>query len=1395
MAVSSSSEQILVLLELSRVAIADQLVHVLKSFRGAQQQQLLLLLQALAAEGRLDHVIAHFDRKLDVKDEMDRYLQDLLKMHHYITHHDVDAELSTAMIQLYGAFGDRLDRQLVTRVFQTIGFSASCATFCFVCAKLPFKYQQGLLTLFADDPPELGTWMEWLAKVNRGSADANSGTAGDTGELLLNGVALLCVHLLPVRNEFAVPDTQVKYLEAPEEALTVHERSRLTVMSPKAVGTSMKAPSDLLGSDNWFHWEFNMRMTLAKKGLLEHIVVEKTGGDEEWKVKDMKAFAIIAQGVQLEHQTKIRRANTAKQAWVTLSEFYNRANLQNRVAMTRRLHEFKMELGSTVAAHLDRFDELVVSMEAVGEPMDEGRQLVILLGSMPSEFDILVSIIENTLNPTLIDVKEKLLKEDEKHKVKVSSETAFKARATGSRHKNTKKASFGKQRPKTGTFGGKCYACGKLGHKAVSCNQRMKSESDELTFMASNVKSDGWLLDSGASSHMTPFKDDFTMYETLENAVAITIADGATMSAVGTGDIVIALKNGKQATVKNVLFIPGLDRRLLSIAKITANGMNVEFGIDSCVIKKNGVVVMSVPKCGNVYKLHCSSPAALMVEHSERQSEWELWHARLGHPSFERVRKSQPVTVGLPTLTKGTGGICGGCAKGKMTVASFPKQPSHVKTSSVLELIHSDVMGPMKTQSSGGSRYILLFVDDFSRHVTGYFLKKKSEVSTKFQEFKALLENQTGNRIKKVRTDNGSEFVNKAFDAVCAASGIVHQLTTPYSPQQNGLVERMNRSVIEMARSMLHYKRVDYKWWAEAANTAIYLTNRMTNAAHPHSTPYEVCYGKPPRMDHLRVFGSIGYAHIEKENRTKLDAKSYKCMHLGYSDQAKAYRVLDISTNKVKMSRSLIVDEREVDGIYSDIEPRDVSEVVFWRDEYDNDRDTMLVDSVGGNCNPDVEMRDAGACEEHEGTEAEQLQVRETYDDIQHPRADGDVRMSDGEQTNELVVRELPSTSSNAMVFHPTLNSRLRSRFQTSPRVSGSIADSIGQANPMLTVNSDQTSSPAPDSIVLFNQPSGRLDDDSNGVMGQGCHYMQGGSFCIFAKFPSSLPLKRKPLRSPSNDQVKSLHRPLVQRARTFQDPCPITVELTNERFPHLSSHEWAALERMRAVIGEAAVISLLRSASPDEQRNVATSFMHHEIMNSHRQPATPVTTMRVAPLKLDVSPYRGGENEPLARWFVELDAAITARQLRDPMQQVLFAMSNLAGRAKSWAYGKRLAEPHCFYDLDDFKRELKKAFEPPQSEFRARAEFLKLRQGKYDLHSYAQRARYLVSSIVNEPIDASTQVVTFMAGLNDDPIRNQLFREYPKTLDEAIERAMQEEFSIKQAKFNGFGPRPVRQL
>ena len=174
----------------------------------------------------------------------------------------------------------------------------------------------------------------------------------------------------------------------------------------------MKKPDDLLSNDNYFHWEFNMKMTLARKGLLEHVREVKSEDEmtADWKVKDLKAFAIIAQGIEVEHQSKIRNARTAKEVWDTLRDFYNKRNLQNRVALTRRLHEFRMDEGGDMVSHLDQFDELVLSMEAVGDAMDEARQITILLSSLPAEYEMLVAIIEYSVDVKMVDVKEKLIK-------------------------------------------------------------------------------------------------------------------------------------------------------------------------------------------------------------------------------------------------------------------------------------------------------------------------------------------------------------------------------------------------------------------------------------------------------------------------------------------------------------------------------------------------------------------------------------------------------------------------------------------------------------------------------------------------------------------------------------------------------------------------------------------------------------------------------------------------------------------------------------------------------------------------------------------------------------------------------------------------------------------------
>ncbi|TYZ56837.1 hypothetical protein PybrP1_003733, partial [[Pythium] brassicae (nom. inval.)] len=120
----------------------------------------------------------------------------------------------------------------------------------------------------------------------------------------------------------------------------------------------------------------------------------------------------------------------------------------------------------------------------------------------------------------------------------------------------------------------------------------------------------------------------------------------------------------------------------------------------------------------------------------------------------------------------------------------------------------------------------------------------------------------------------------------------------------------MNRTIVERARSMLHYKKLETKWWAEAVNTAVYLINRSTNSAHISMTPFEICFKQKPSMQHLRVFGSRGYAHIDSSKRSKFDAKSFRCIFLGYADNTKGYKVWDIDGDKMRVSRSLMLDER-----------------------------------------------------------------------------------------------------------------------------------------------------------------------------------------------------------------------------------------------------------------------------------------------------------------------------------------------------------------------------------------------------------------------------------------------------------------------------------------------------
>lgn len=202
-----------------------------------------------------------------------------------------------------------------------------------------------------------------------------------------------------------------------------------------------------------------------------------------------------------------------------------------------------------MAAYLDCFGELAVSLEAVGEQANETRQLVTLPGSLPSEHDVLVSIVKNAPNPLLLDVKEKLMKEYERSKTKASTEAAFKTRVVSTYGRGQQKRNGGKKQT-IGDSSGKCFECNKRGHMAADCKSKKQRSSMKLAFANTSDSHDGWLLDSGASAHMTPRSEDFRPLCPLADSVKMVVANGESLRAEGASDVVVAHADGRHAMTR-----------------------------------------------------------------------------------------------------------------------------------------------------------------------------------------------------------------------------------------------------------------------------------------------------------------------------------------------------------------------------------------------------------------------------------------------------------------------------------------------------------------------------------------------------------------------------------------------------------------------------------------------------------------------------------------------------------------------------------------------------------------------------------------------------------------------------------------------------------------------------
>jgi len=366
-----------------------------------------------------------------------------------------------------------------------------------------------------------------------------------------------------------------------------------------------------------------------------------------------------------------------------------------------------------------------------------------------------------------------------------------------------------------------------------------------------------WLMDSGCSRHMTGSSKWFSSLDPVIGKEYITFGDKSRGKVVSRGTIRV----NESFILKDVALVSNLHFNLLSVSQLLEDDYEVRFkkGL-SRVLDACGDLICQISPFGRVFSAnfsHSSGPSRCLLAGSS-SSLWK-WHRRLGHLSFDLLCRlsSLDLIQGLPKLKFEKDLVCHPCCHGKMIAASH-SPVTKVLTSHPSELLHMDTVGLARVCSFGGKWYVLVVVDDFSRYSWVFFMTTKDEAFTHARDLILRLQNEfPKNAMRAIRSDNGTELKNTQFATFCASLGLEHQFSSPYVPQQNGIVERKNRTLVEMARTMLDEHRTPRRFWAEAINTACHVSNRIFLRAFLNKTSYELRFGRPPKVSHFRVFGQV----------------------------------------------------------------------------------------------------------------------------------------------------------------------------------------------------------------------------------------------------------------------------------------------------------------------------------------------------------------------------------------------------------------------------------------------------------------------------------------------------------------------------------------------------------
>ncbi|KAJ9552680.1 hypothetical protein OSB04_016725 [Centaurea solstitialis] len=571
--------------------------------------------------------------------------------------------------------------------------------------------------------------------------------------------------------------------------------------------------------------------------------------DPEWNILHRLVCGYIRQWVDDNVLNHISGETHARILWNKLGQLYGRNTGNNKLFLIKKLIQLKYHDGTPITDHLNTFLEIINQLSGMCIKFEYEIQGLWILGTLPDSWETFRTSLSNSAPDGVISMElaKGSILNDEMRRKSQSSSSQLDVLVIESRGRSQSRGPInrGKHRSKSkGKFGDfECYHCGRKGHTTRFYRQ-LKRENKKANYnnQKNNQKKDDGGND-GAEVNTTTEEFficwDDEMVNLAHDDSSWVVDTGATCHVSSQRDFYSSYTPGNFGNVK-----------------MGNHGLSKIVGIGDVCLKFDTRMELVLRDVKHVPDMRLNVLSAGLLDD-------EGYNNNFGNERWKLTRGSLIV------------------ARGKQNRVSF-KSHSPSRKENVLDLVHSDVCGPMKTRTLGGCSYFVTFINDHSRKVWVYTLKSKDQVFDVFKQFHASVERQTGKKLKCIRTDNGGEYIGP-FDAYCREHGIRHQKSPPKTPQLNGSAERMNRTLVERVRCLLSDAKLPKSFWEEALNTAVH------------------------------VFGCKAFVHIPKDERSRLDVKTKQCLFLGYGQDEFGYKLYDP------------VQEKLEDQTLNDVEKEDTS--------------------------------------------------------------------------------------------------------------------------------------------------------------------------------------------------------------------------------------------------------------------------------------------------------------------------------------------------------------------------------------------------------------------------------------------------------------------------------------